>query len=122
MTHWKMAEEHLNSVSYGSSVLCGEADPYKFDCNNCAKLEEQVEKILDELRSAQLLIEFLQVDLNKYAEYIKAEVMPPSGLNEVRECGAENRNGDWEMVNSSHAIKPSNLLKCMPTPVISGPG
>jgi hypothetical protein len=55
----KMAKEHLNSVTYGSSVLCGEADPYKVDCNNCAKLEEQVETILDELRSAQLLIKFL---------------------------------------------------------------
>jgi hypothetical protein len=65
-----------------------------------------------------LLIEFLQADLNKYAERVKVEVMPPSGLSEVRECSAENSNGDWKMMNSRHAIKPSNL-KCMPTPVIS---
>jgi hypothetical protein len=114
-----MAEEHLSSVRCGSSVLCGEVDPYKFDCNNCARLEKQVEKAVDELCSAQLLIDFLQADLNKYAERVKAVVMPPSGLSEIRECSVRNSNGSWKIVNSKHTIKPSNLPKCVPTPVIS---
>jgi hypothetical protein len=77
--------------------LYGEVVPYIFDCNNCARLEKQVEKSLDELRSAKLLIEFFQNDLNKYAVRFKAVVTPPSGLSEIRECSVKDSNGDWKL-------------------------
>jgi hypothetical protein len=60
-----ITERQLSNVPSGSSLFSGDVDPHKFHCNNCARLEKQVKKPLDDLHSAQLIIEFIQDELNK---------------------------------------------------------
>jgi hypothetical protein len=107
---FKMAEIAVDSVNSSTCAALKEVISHKSECQNCIVVKEQFKEVLTELRSAQLIIELLQEELNKNPQH--GSIEPPS--IGVQECTVVNNHGDWNLVNSNHVIKISNLVRYIP--------
>jgi hypothetical protein len=78
-------------------------------CTNCNNLKSELQKIQDELKSAQLIIHILQkeVKLSKACECISASEHECSANNFSRKDCSESSTNDWIQVRVTHATKKS---------------
>jgi hypothetical protein len=76
-------------------------------CTNCDNLRSKLQKIQDELKSAQLIVDILQKEakLSNTSECISASENECSAKNFSRKECSESSTNDWIQVRVTHATK-----------------